>query len=588
MKYELIQEKSLGESLLYRVFKNRGIEDPNQWYNVGEEANIDPSTITHIQEATRCLLLHIAAEDDAMLNVDADCDGYTSSALLYNWLARNFPDWTDRHLYWALHDDKSHGIMTGKIKEGTKLVLIPDAGSEEYDKHKELKEKGIDTIIIDHHNADHYSEDAIVINNQLDENYPTKSLSGAGMVYKFCDYLDMIKNGDKKFSHTKWIIPYSDADDLLDIAMLGIIADVMSMRDLETRAIIKQGLKNIKNPIIKALVERNSYSIGETPDAMGIAWYVAPAINAITRVGEAEEKEVLFQSFLETKAYIEIPSTKRGHKAGETETIVEQAVRLCNNVKNRQNKIRDSYLEDIRKQIEVKNLLSNRVLVVQVTNAEAGLTGLIANKLMSEYQRPVLLLNKVIDENGDIIWSGSGRNNPLNGVESLQQFCRDSGCVIFAQGHDNAFGIAIADSELESFIKWSNEQLVNVDFTPTYKVDVVYQSNNIDILDLRGVAESSESFGQDISEPLVVIEDINITKEKLHLFKGSTLKIDLGEKISAVKFKSTEEEYNELLPSDMGSTKITIVGRCSLNDWDNSIQLIIEDYNIDNKVQWVF
>lgn len=588
MKYELIQEKDIGESLLYRVFKNRGIENPQQWYIVGEEANIDPSIITNIQKAAACLLSHILAEDDTMLNVDADCDGYTSSALIYNWLARNFPEWAEHHLYWALHNDKSHGIMMDKIKEGTKLVIVPDAGSEEFAKHKELKDKGIDVIIIDHHNAECYSDNAIVVNNQLDKNYPTKSLSGAGMVYKFCDYLDMIKNGDKEFKHNKWIIPYSDADDLLDIAMLGIVADVMSMKDLETRAIIKQGLKNIKNPIIKGLVERNAYSIGDVPDVTGIAWYVAPAINAITRVGETDEKEILFQSLLETRAYTKTLSTKRGHKAGETETVIEQAVRLCNNVKNRQNKTRDSFLEDIHKQIKENHLLDNKILIVLITNAEAGLTGLIANKLMSEYQRPVILLNKTINKNGSIVWTGSGRNNPLNGVESLQNLCQQSECVIFAQGHDNAFGISITDEKLKDFINWTNKKLANIDFTPTYKVDAIYQNNNIDEMDLREVAESASSFGQDIKEPLIAIENINVTKEKLHLFKGSTLRIDLGEKISAIKFKSSEVEYEKILPTDTGNTKVTIVGRCALNDWDNSIQLIIEDYNIDSKVQWVF
>lgn len=61
--------------------------------------------------------------------------------------------------------------------------------SNDYEQHKELSEKGIDVLVIDHHEAERISEYACVINNQLCD-YPTKSLSGVGMVYKFCQLID--------------------------------------------------------------------------------------------------------------------------------------------------------------------------------------------------------------------------------------------------------------------------------------------------------------------------------------------------------------------------------------------------------------
>ena len=69
------------------------------------------------------------------------------------------------------------------------LILIPDAGSNDYEAHAALKNKNIDTIILDHHLADKISDDAIVINNQLSD-YPNKELSGVGVVYQFCRYID--------------------------------------------------------------------------------------------------------------------------------------------------------------------------------------------------------------------------------------------------------------------------------------------------------------------------------------------------------------------------------------------------------------
>ena len=69
------------------------------------------------------------------------------------------------------------------------LILVPDAGSNDYEAHAELKQKGMDIIILDHHLADKISEDAYVVNNQLSD-YPNKELSGVGVTYQFCKYLD--------------------------------------------------------------------------------------------------------------------------------------------------------------------------------------------------------------------------------------------------------------------------------------------------------------------------------------------------------------------------------------------------------------
>lgn len=77
------------------------------------------------------------------------------------------------------------------IPPNTTLVIAPDSSSNDYDIHKALNDSGIDVIVLDHHHADKVSEYACVVNNQLCD-YPTKSLSGVGIVYKFCQYLDQV------------------------------------------------------------------------------------------------------------------------------------------------------------------------------------------------------------------------------------------------------------------------------------------------------------------------------------------------------------------------------------------------------------
>ena len=579
MQYKLINEENKAGSALYRVLKNRGIEDPYHYLHTTDEDIIPPETITNMKEAAACLVQHIFAEHDIFVNIDSDCDGYTSSAFLINWLYKNFPGFSVNHLSWGMHQDKGHGLLMDQIMERKpQLVVCPDAGSEEYDKHEELSKNNIALIVIDHHNTSGYSPFAIVINNQLDENYPTKSLSGVGMVYKFCSYIDEL---NKK----------TTADELLDIAALGIIADVMPLKDYETRRLIDKGLANIENPFIKAMVAKNEYSLKGKLTPTGVAWYIAPAVNAITRVGTQKEKEILFESFLNHKAYSLVPSIKRGHKAGEMETVVEQACRICNNAKNRQNKMRDALADNIDFQIKTEHLLDNKILLVKLdepTEETRSITGLIANKLMSSYGHPVMLLNKTFDEEtGELVWAGSGRNNPAAGVESLQQLAKNSGYFTLAQGHDNALGLAIPDSNVKDFLAYSNELLKDYDFSLTYNVDIEFLANKIDAADILELADADYVWGQEVDEPLIALKNVSITKDNINLF-GSTLKITLPDNIAIVKFKSSQEEFDSLYPGE-GCYILDIVGRCMRNSgWDNGPEVIVTDYNIVRKQEYYF
>lgn len=423
MDFKLIAPRKIGSTGLIQVLLNRGFteEGIKHYLNTSDKDIIDPSTIMNINEGAKMLAKHIAAQSPAYLQVDSDCDGFTSSAILLNYLNHYFPYYTQNCIHYSFHEGKQHGIDIDAIPEGTKLIICPDASSEEYDKHAELAAKGIDILIIDHHNAERVSENACIINNQLCD-YPTKSLSGAGMVYKFCSYLDKFMDEEK-------------ADDFLDLVALGCIADVMPLTDFELRRLITKGLANINNPFLRAMISKNAYSMKNKVTPSGIAFYVAPTINAVTRVGNNNDKKLLFDSMLDFKAYKEIPSTKRGCK-GQDETVVEQAVRNSTNVKKHQSDYRDEFSNMIVQKIKDENLLENKILTILIDKPDKNsknITGLIANKLMSTYMRPVLLLSKV-EEDGKIFWRGSGRNVSGSAIESFQQFLKATELVEYANG----------------------------------------------------------------------------------------------------------------------------------------------------------
>ena len=584
MEYQLMTPSiplNIEITAVERVLTNRGmpLNEINHYLNTTDKDILPPSTIMNMHEGAKMLIKHIAANNKIFVQVDSDCDGYTSAATLINYLNCLFPSFTQNNIIYRIHKGKEHGIIPTTIPAEVKLVIAPDSSSNDYEQHKELKEKGIDVLVIDHHEADKISQDACIINNQLCE-YPTKSLSGVGMVYKFCQYIDELLNVDY-------------AENFVDLAALGIIADMMDMRDFETKHIISLGLSNIRNPFFRAMVDKQAFSLKGENTPMGIAFYVAPYVNATIRMGTHGEKITLFESMLDFRGYERIPSTKRGGR-GQMEMRVEQAVRNCTNIKNRQTKARDAALETIENIIVEKNLLDNKILVIKLDESmavEKTLTGLIANQLMAKYQRPVLLLNKVITD-GVVSWEGSGRGYDKSKFDNLREFLNYSSLVMYAEGHANALGVGIEDTSFDKFISYSNEELAAFDFTPCYKVDFIFNANNFNGKDILDIAELKSIWGQGIDEPYVAIEDIKISKNNIALMgleKGKpTLRITLPNKTTLIKFKSSQEEYDSLCASEC--VTINVVGKCEANEYGGTTtpQIFIEDYEITQQLSYYF
>ena len=441
MKVELIKEPNDNYSATVQVLTNRGIKPEDIGiYIASTMDNVNkPAAFgeENMKRGARMLMSHVAANDDILVIVDADCDGFTSAALLINYLSDVFPAFVENHLHWFIHDGKQHGL-SDCLDEAMnyKLVICPDSSSNDYEYHKILKDNNIDVLVLDHHEADHISDYACVVNNQMSD-YPNKELSGVGVTWQFCRYLDMIGGN-------------SYADNFLDLVALGNMADMMSLRQIETKHLIFKGFReeNIVNPFIYEMAKKNNFSLNK-PDykpswenklmitPMGAAFFIAPFVNAMVRSGTQEEKELLFNSMLNFKAFIQVPSTKRGHTFGEMERIVDQAVRTCTNVKNRQTKAQDAGMELLEGLIESNNMMEHKVLLFLLEPGEIdrNIAGLVANKIMAKYQRPCCILTKVIDPQDPacVSYQGSARGYDASGITNFKDICAASGAM-FAEG----------------------------------------------------------------------------------------------------------------------------------------------------------
>lgn len=373
-----------------------------------------------------------------LLVIDADVDGFTSSAFVYSYLKNELAARVGCKFtldYW-IPEGKEHGlevvIKTLRDKKRYDLIILPDSSSNNYEYHKELAELGYDILVLDHHEAERYSTNAVVINNQLSGNYPNKALSGVGVVYKFFEYVESRINdyGDFVGSLSELDHP---SENYLDLVALGEISDVMNMTTLENRWICDYGLSHINNAFFKEIIEKQAFSLKleEGPlTQIGVAFYITPLINALIRIGSQLEKERLFQAFI--TPYEKVPSTKRGEK-GQDEFIVTQAVRNCINAKSRQTRERDKAAELLDIQIMENCLDENKILILNADELDVSttLTGLCAMGVAAKYKKPVMLGR--ITPDGKYL-KGSIRNKDGSPLKDFKKFLTDSELISFAEG----------------------------------------------------------------------------------------------------------------------------------------------------------
>ena len=569
MKYKLVNENfktNYGENLLY----SRGVEDVSLFLNPTSECIQDPINLSNIHEGATLLINVIDTNGRILIVVDSDTDGFTSAAIIYQYIHRINPN---IEIDYLLHEGKQHGLEDhiNTILDSGKtynLVILPDSSSNDIHYHEQLKGISLPCLVLDHHLTDvEISSNAIVINNQLSPNYINKELTGAGVVYQFCRYLDSLL--DVKY-----------ADDYIDLAALGVIGDMGSMLTLENRYLAVKGLSNINNFLFKSILDKQEYSTGGKVNPITVAFYVVPLINAMIRVGTMDEKTRLFEAFIDgTK---KIPSGKRGAK-GTLEYAAIESVRECTNARTRQNKILDDAVGRLEAKVFKHDLLNNKILFVRLDDDDefpSVLNGLCAMKLAAKFKKPTIVAR--LNDEGYI--RGSARAVSNSPLPNLKTFFTNSGFFEYAMGHEGAHGISISNKKLSDFHDWANKELADVNFGEgVYDVNFSRAAADKDIEDIVfDLAKYENTWGQNNPEALLYIHDLNITRNDYQIIgkDKTTIKIEkFG--ITYLKFhaKKMIEELEQL-----NEIKMELIGKTNVNEFAGRItpQIFIEDYEVQD------
>lgn len=174
MNYIKRTSKDITSNFVKELLLDRGIITNNEGYinkfvNPTKETNeISSDLLDNMEAGYQLLIRHLQNHSLIRLIVDPDCDGFTSSSLFYNYLKEHFSEYEPNIVY-HIPDGKEHGldsIMDWFPDNGENcLIVLPDSSSNDYEYHKILYSCGYEILCLDHHEAEKYSEDAVVINN---------------------------------------------------------------------------------------------------------------------------------------------------------------------------------------------------------------------------------------------------------------------------------------------------------------------------------------------------------------------------------------------------------------------------------------
>lgn len=548
--------------LIEKLAKVRGIKNLEEWMNPPSISVNSPYKLMNVDLVVQRIIKAIHTQELIVIVADIDTDGVCSTGTMFNYLK----ELTDNIKY--IHAQRSHGhgveTVVDQIQEDC-LVIIVDSSSNSVEGCKALSDKGIDVLIIDHHQIDEENPYATIVNCQQGD-YPNKHLSGSAMCYKVCQVLDEYLDIDL-------------ADDFLDLAAIGIVADMMDIRNMENRYLIYNGMNNILNLGIREILKQSKIDYQDGITSTNISFKIAPIIGACSRFDKIELALELVTCDDEVRV----------------KELVKEMIEMNEKRKSDQKKYVESAIESVD--------TSNNIIIYVDNNIDSGFRGLIATEFVERFNKPVLVLSHFTyeeDEDGareEDKFMGSARSV---GILPLKSLCEDSGLFHFAQGHEGAFGVSFSAENFDKIISYFNNTLDSTDLQKVVQYDLELYSSDIDEMDIKQVEKFSRIVGQGFPEPKFLVKGLVVEEEEtkklgkyVRAVMGSnkdTIKIPCEDGFALMKFR-TQDTYAKDVEEHFHTnfaTEIDAIGSLNINRfyhggykrWITTKQVFLEDYNI--------
>ena len=396
----------------------------------------DPFLLPNMAAAIERLFQARERKERLVIFGDYDVDGVTSTALLFEVLTQL--GW-QVNFYLPHRMDEGYGLSQEAAenclkKYPVKLLLAVDCGSTAVETISWMSERGVDAIVLDHHQVSSPAPSATaLVNPQLSTLAPRPSaptcfteLCSVGLAFKLAHAV--VKRGRETG------LPGAadfDLRPLLDLVALGTIADIVPLVG-ENRLLVSAGLDRLNTTQRPGLVALKK--IAQCPSPLGpyeVGFQLAPRLNAAGRLETAEESLQLLLARNEAEA-----------------TPIAQALDTRN--RERQ-KIERSIVDEVIGAVRAKfNPETDYVIVEGQLLWHIGVVGIVASRVLQEFYRPTIIIGGEGNE-----WRGSGRSIAGFDLAAALRECTD--LLVRHGGHAMAAGLSIASSNLDAFRLRLNE-----------------------------------------------------------------------------------------------------------------------------------
>lgn len=331
-----------------------------------------------------------------------------SGSLLYIFLKRLNPNVEIIPIH---HNSKSHGLSDKEVFTWLKtqpigLIITPDSSVNDAKECRVLSKLGFEILIGgEHHIVEHKNPYATIVSNQIGS-VDNRHGSGGLVTWHMCRHVDreLVK-------------------DLISYVAISLIGDSMDMTSEENYTFTKWGKRRIHPNLVPFVEELNRD--GDTISCRSYSYGIITCINSLIRLGTLEDKQELFSALCgEIDPSNIISKCKSYHTQQQTQS---------------------------KKMVENVEIISNSKVVIGRLYDKTTMTGLIAGKLMSKYNKPVLLVH---ENNGQM--SGSTRS-PI----PVKSIYNDSGLFDMAQGHEQSCGISYSTVNEQAIIDYLDNVLVD-------------------------------------------------------------------------------------------------------------------------------
>ena len=402
----------------------------------------DPSHLKDMDIAIARLVRAVQQGERIVVFGDYDVDGATSSALLLRFF-RSIGG--NIGVYIPDRRKEGYGPNTAALlklkEEGAAVVVTVDCGVTAYEPLAEARRAGLDTIVIDHHQAEIALPEAVAVvdPNRIDDASPHKQLAAVGVTFLLCVGLNRaLREAGWYGPSASSSRPEPDLRQWLDLVALGTVADVVPLTGVN-RALVRQGLAVMaqrRNPGLAALAD--VARLREAPGAYHLGFLLGPRVNAGGRVGQADLGARLLSSddAHEVGALaVRLDEFNAERRAIERE-VLDQAIA----------RIEGLYGPD-RKGLPA-------ALLVESEGWHVGVIGIVASRLVERYGRPAF----VIGMDGEV---GKGSGRSVKGVDlgAAVLAARQQGLLVNGGGHAMAAGLTVARGHIAELAAFLDQRL---------------------------------------------------------------------------------------------------------------------------------